>query len=208
MVTLRSVLLRGATVVGLMFAVAGCRTTEPVTVYPSFTVSPALTAQAPAEIAVLPIEDGTEAGAARRHLVFVRQELMRQLVERLYTPITTQTVDAALRRGQEGGAPAGSSSVLDPTWLKKVAGGAAEDATLALRIDNWDETRLLINRRAYFQFQAALIGKEGQQLWYGTLSGEVKAGGAGAAPRDKDYMARSCMEIALRELLLRLPRRL
>ena len=45
---------------------------------------------------------------------------------------------------------------------------------LALRIDRWDESKLLINRRVYFQFQASLVGKDGQQLWYGTLSGEVK----------------------------------
>lgn len=215
MVTSRSVALGGAPQWGLMFGfvlcgsvLTGCRTVEPVTVYPSFTVSPALASQAPAEVAVLPVEDGTEDGAAERHLVFMRQELMRQLVERLYTPLSTQAVDAALRRNDRALAAPASASILDPTWLTKVVGLAAEDATLAVRVDRWDESKLLVNRRTYFQFQAALVGKGGQQLWYGTLSGEVKAGGAGAAPRDRDYMARSCGQIAIRELLLRLPRRL
>ncbi|MCA8949631.1 MAG: hypothetical protein KDE27_09025 [Planctomycetes bacterium] len=193
----------------LLAAVAGgCHTAEPVTVYPSFTVAPALAAQAPTQIAVLPVEDGTDDRAAERHLVFLRQEVMRQLVDRLYTPISSQAVDTALRgTGGVGAAEAAGSrsSVLDPTWLRRVVGRAAEDAALALRIDRWDESKLLINRRVYFQFQASLVGKDGQQLWYGTLSGEVKAGGAGAAPRDRDYMARSCAEIAIRQLLLRLP---
>lgn len=208
MVTFRSVVCRGTTVVVLMFAMVGCQTAEPVAVYPSFTVDKALAAQSPAQIAVLPVEDGTEGRSATRHLAFLRQEVMRQIVLRLYTPLKATHVDAALRRNSEVVRPAESTSVLDPTWLKKVAGSAAEDATFALRVDRWNEAQLLVNHRVYFQFQAALVGKDGKQLWYGTLSGEVKAGGAGAAPRDREYMARSCLEIAVRELLLRLPRRL
>ena len=44
-------------------------------------------------------------------------------------------------------------------------------------------------------------GSDGELLWSGSLVGDVKAGGMGAAPRDRDQMARSCAEIALSELL-------
>lgn len=193
--------------VGLLLT-AGCKTVEPVTVYASFTTSPALAVAAPSNIAVLPVENGTGNPATDRHLVFLRQELGRQMVTRYYAAPQAQWVDASLRE-LEAAAPK-PASVLDPTWLSQAAAAAAvrdDDAVFALRIDRWDESQLLINRRVFFQFQAALVGKEGRQLWYGTLSGDIKAGGAGAAPRDREYMARSCLDLAIRELLLRLPER-
>ncbi|MCR9245965.1 MAG: hypothetical protein NXI31_13110 [bacterium] len=207
MVTLRSVASSaGAVFACLLFSfTAGCRTVEPVTVYPSFTVSPALAAKAPTQVAVLPVEDGTASKAATPYLVFLRQELQRQLVTRLYSPIHTPKVDASLRGSAVAQAANASGSVLDPTWLRQAAAATAEECTLAVRIDRWDESKLLINRRVSFQFQAALVDRSGDQLWFGTLAGEIKAGGAGAAPRDRNYMARSCGELAVRELLLRLP---
>ena len=62
-------------------------------------------------------------------------------------------------------------------------------------------------RKVAFQFEAAMAGNDGAQLWSGTIQGRVKAGGAGAAPLGRDAMARSCVELAVRELLLRLPNR-
>jgi len=186
----------------LLLLAGGCHTVDPVTVYPSFTTSPELVAQAPSDIAVLPVENGTRDPATDRHLGFMRHEVIRQLVDRKYGPLRAAYVDAGLRSNQVAKP---ENSVLDPIWLQSAVGHSSEDATFALRVDRWDESQLLVNRRAYFQFQAALIGKEGKQLWYGTLSGDIKAGGAGAAPRDREYMARSCIELAVRELLLRLP---
>ena len=194
---------------GLLLLAAGCQTTEPVNVTPSFTTSPALAVRKPSDIAVLPVEDGSPGGAASRHVVFLRQEIMRRLVDRLYSPLAAPGVDAALKGNAEAAAArASGASTLEATYLQKVAGHSSEDALFALRVDQWDESNLLATRRITFQFQAALVGSDGQQLWYGTLSGEVKAGGAGAAPRDRDYMARSCGELAIRELMLRLPQRL
>lgn len=192
-----------------LLLLAGCQTAEPVTVNPSFTTSPALALKRPAEVAVLPVEDGTGGVEVDRHLVFLRQELMRQLVDRFYTPLAGAVVDAALKGNAEAAAAkAAGGSALAPAYLQKVAGHASEEAVFVLRVDRWDERHLLTNRRVTFQFTAALVGADGQQLWYGTMSGEVKAGGLGAAPRDRDYMARSCGELAIRELLLRLPQRL
>jgi hypothetical protein len=39
------------------------------------------------------------------------------------------------------------------------------------------------------------------------LVGTVKSGGLAAAPRDRDQMARSCVDIAMLEVLNHLPRR-
>ena len=77
--------------------VAACQTPAPVAVDANFVASPAFAQRSPSQVAVLPVEDGTGEGAVQRHLVFLRQEVMRQLPGRLYSPLTAQTVDAALR---------------------------------------------------------------------------------------------------------------
>jgi hypothetical protein len=182
---------------------AACATPEPVVVDATFVANPALDARCPSQVAVLPVEDGTPDSAAAPYLVFLRQEVMRQLPERLYSPLTPQTVDAALRNAPR---PGQGESILVPATLQKLAGHAAEDAVFALRVDRWDEGRLHVDRRVRFQFQAVLAGADGTPLWSGTIQGEVKAGGAGAAPRDRASMARSCAELAVREMMQRLPR--
>ena len=104
--------------------------------------------------------------------------------------------------------PADGQTVLTPGFLEAAAGKAAEDALLAVRVDTWDENRLLADRIVTFQFQSALVANDGELLWSGTRSGQVKAGGAGAAPvGGKDQMARSCAELALNELLVHLRER-
>lgn len=194
---------RQAALLLLALAGAGCTTPEPVVVNATFVATPQFAGRSPSQVAVLPVEDGTTDGTVQRHLVFLRQEVMRQLPSRLFTPLTSTTVDAALSGVAR---PAAGESILVPATLQKLAGHAAEDAVFALRVDRWDEGRLHVDRKLWFQFQAALVGSDGVQLWSGTIQGEVKAGGAGASPRDRDSMARSCGELAVREMLNRLPR--
>ncbi|MBL8754495.1 MAG: hypothetical protein JNK15_14420 [Planctomycetes bacterium] len=194
----------GATFAFLLFFGAACQTPQPVNVNANFVSTPAFNTRSPSQVAVLPIEDGTADGAIQRHLTLLRQEVMRQLPSRLYTPLTASAVDAALTTVP---APAAGESILVPATLQKLAGHAAEDAVLALRVDRWDEGRLMVDKTVWFQFQAALVGSDGVQLWSGTIAGEVKAGGLGPSPRDKDGMARSCAELAVREMMLRMPRR-
>lgn len=196
--------------VGLLGLVllAGCKTTDPVLVQPSFTTAPALLVRRPADIAVLPVEDATPGAAATRHLTFLRQEVMRQLVDRRYTPLTAGVVDAAMKGNADvAAARTSGGSILEPATLKKLAGHSSEDAMFVLRLDQWDESNLLSNKRIHFRCQATLVANDGQQLWFGTLAGEIKAGGAGAAPRDRDSMARNCGEMLVRELMLQLPMR-
>lgn len=190
-------------VLALLLLFAACQTTEPVSVSASFVAAKEFDERSPSQIAVLRVEDGTPDGAVARHLTFLRQEVMRQLPGRLFTPIAPAAVDAALHAQP---APGPGESILVPATLRRLTGHAGEDATFALRVDRWDESRLHIDRRLWFQFQAAMVGSDGVQLWSGTIQGEVKAGGAGASPRDRDSMARSCAEIAIAEMLNRLPR--
>jgi hypothetical protein len=186
-----------------LFALAGCQTPVPLTATPSFTTSPALAARNPAEIAVLSPEDATETKDASRLLEYMREVMEKRIVDRCYTPLRTQAVDAAL-----GGArPGRGETVLTPAYLKRIAGRATEEGLLAVRIDRWDEGSLLVDKLISFEFQVALIGNDGESLWHGSLSGQVKATGFGAAPRDRDAMARRCAEIALTELMNHLPAR-
>lgn len=193
---------------------AACQTPEPVAVNATFVATPAFSTRGPSQIAVLAIEDGTlksdpamggpATGLSDRFLVFLRQEVMRQLPDRLFTPLTAMVVDAELRKLP---AEAPGQSIMVPATLKKLAGHAGEDAVLALRVDRWDETNLPVSRRVWFQFQASLVGNDGAPLWSGSLQGQVRAGGASASPRDREAMARSCAELAVREMMLRLPQR-
>lgn len=195
--------MRSFALVCLSLLVACKAPSPPLTSTPSLINYPALATRNPCEIAVLPVEDGTATQDASRHLEFMRQVLQRALPSRLYSPIAPQVVDAALVRQQ----PAAGESLMSPAYLKRVAGKAAEDAVLAVQVARWDESRLLTDMRVSFQFQVALVANDGELLWSGGHSGEVKAGGLNAAPRDRDGMARSCAEIALHDLLNYLARR-
>ncbi len=186
---------------------AACQTVDPVRVQSTFAPTPAFAARSPADIAVLPIEDGTADGAAQRHLVQLRLMIMQQLPDRLYSPLAENAVDASLRSDPTAIAPAPGESLLAPATLQKLAGHCAEDALFAMRIDRWDESTLLFDKRLRFQFQAVMMGNDGQMLWSGTLQGEVKAGGVGAAPRDRDGIARNCAGLAINEMMQQLPRR-
>ncbi len=188
----------------VLFALlAACKTTPPLTTTPSFVTYPALSTRNPNDIAVLPVEDGTPSLDVSRHLEFMRQVLQRGLPSRLYAPVSSQIVDAALLHER----PAAGETLLTPTYLKRVAGKAADDAALAVRVDSWDESRLLSDMKVSFRLEAALMASDGELLWHGGLSGTVKAGGLGPAPRDRDAMARSCAELALNDLLVHLSRR-
>lgn len=182
----------------LLLLLAACETPPPVQVQPTFETSAALAAVNPADIAVLPVEDGTAGGRASYLLESMRQVLMRGLTEKLYSPLRPSLVDAAVKAEPRSAA----ESALTPGYLKRIAGKATEDGVLAVRISQWDETPLLTDKKVRFQIEAVLAsGNGGEVLWKGSLTGEAKAGGLGAAPRDREAMARSCAELAMLELL-------
>lgn len=187
---------------------ASCQTPDPVVVNAAFTPTPDLAARSPTQIAVLAVEDGTADAdrperRAARHLTLFRQEVIRQLPGRLYTPITPVAVDNALANV---GKPAQGQSLIQPAVLQKLAGHAGEDAIFALRVSGWDESNLAIDKHVWFQLEAVLMGSDGALLWSGQIAGKVRAGGAGVTPRDREGMSRSCVDLAVGEMLQRLPR--
>lgn len=192
----------------VLFPLAACQSGPPVRVFPAFETAPALATLRPALVAVLPVEDGSEGRRATPFLPFLRQELNRQILDRRYSPLAEASVDAAIRASAEyAAAKTRGTPIVEPAVLQKLAGHSSEDATLAVRIELWDNSSLVSSKRLYFRLRATLVASSGQQLWYGNLGGEVKAGGSGAAPLDKDGMERSCIEILVRELLEQLPAR-
>lgn len=191
---------RHRTLVLLPLLLAACQTTDPVVVQPSFQTLPAMSTHNPTDVAVLAFEDGTQDREVARLFEQMREALERQLVGRKYTPLNTAYVDARFDRRPEAG-----ETVLSPAWLKKVAGSAKEDAVLVVRIDRWDDSSLLVDNKLRFQLEAAMAAADGQLLWHGSLSGAIKAGGVGAAPRDREAMARSCAELAMEELANHVP---
>jgi len=118
-------------------------------------------------------------------------------------PLAAELVDAGLLNNK----PQAGETMLSPAYLKRVAGKFSEDATLAVRVNRWDESRLLVDKTVDFEVQAAMVASDGELLWSGSLVGTVKSGGLAAAPRDRDQMARSCVDIAMLEVLNHLPRR-
>lgn len=199
-------LVQAAAAVGFLsclLSLAGCRQIEPIRVDGEFVTSPRFVTASPSIVSLLPIEDGTEDGAAARHVTMMRQEINRQLPERLYSPTRQQWVDASLR----GAAPIGES-IMAPGRLAEFARAGKDDAVLAVRVGKWDESTLMSDHRVRFAFDAAMVGKDGTQLWSGHIEGSVKAGGVGAAPLGREASARSCIELAVRQLMLRLPDRI
>lgn len=186
-----------------LLLLSGCKTVNPVQVDASFVATPEFATNCPTVIGVLPIEDGTGTAAAARHLTFFRQEVNRRLIDRGYSSTTENWVDASLI----GSAPAGES-ILTPTRLSTLARQSRDDGVLAIRIEKWDEGSLMADRRVHFEIGAAMVASDGTQLWSGSIQGNVKAGGVGASPLGRDASARSCAEMAVQELLLRLPDRI
>ncbi len=182
---------------------ASCTTPPPIQATSSFAASPALVLRNPADIAVLPVEDGSPGSAAARYVDYMRQALWRQLPERLYSPLSLELVDAAMLRHQKQA----GETVMTPAYLKRIAGKSSEEAALAVRVNRWDESHMMADKKVDFDVQAAMVASDGEILWSGSLAGSVKAGGLAAAPRDRDQMGRSCAEQAMAEVLNHLQRR-
>lgn len=179
---------------------AACQSAPLPEVRASFVTSPMLAVRKPADIAVLRIEDGTPTRSAERHLDAMRELLVQRLPDRRYSPLAATAVDASLR----GMSPAAGETVQSPAFLRRIAGKATEDAVLVVRVEQWSEDRLMIDRTCQFRLQAAMVATDGEVLWNGWMQGAVKAGGMGAAPLGKDAMARSCVDLVIQELVSQL----
>jgi len=161
----------------LLLLVPACYVT-PATIYEEIETSKALFDVNPADIAVLPIEDATTHGSAAEACGPIRDQIVRALVKRLYTPLSTRKVDEILAAQEEV-----RTSVVDANWLSSVGGHFGEDATLAVRLTAWDPSKLMSSGWVSFGADVALVTPQNAEpLWGGSFSGAIKAGGESPAP--------------------------
>lgn len=193
--------LRHTFVVALV-ALCACVQRPPADVQSSVIAAPDLYTVNPADIAVMPVEDATPDRRVTPHLDLIRQEVAKSLVGRLYSPLTARAVDAQLATDPLRG------TVTDATLLGKVAGRFGEDAVLGLRITQWDESKIMATNRIQFSADVTMVDAKGKRtLWSGNFTGDVKAGGSGPAPLDRDEKVRSAAIGFAQELISRLPSR-
>lgn len=186
-------------------ALAACQTPATKITADSLDVSTDLYAVNPSDIAVLPVEDATPDQAASAVVDQIRSEISQALVHRLYAPLSSKKVDEALA---EAGADKSTVSVTDAGWLKSIAGKCGEDATLSVRITEWDRSSLMSNGRVRFTADVSMMSeKSPNPLWSGLFKGEVKAGGSGPAPMDRAARENSAASELAEALIKRLPRR-
>jgi hypothetical protein len=196
---------------GLTLALAvglgACQIAGPPTIQDWLRREPALATVNPANIAVLQIEDKTSNGKLSSLLEPMRQQLLRALIERYYSPLGSTYVDAHMRRGAQEAAT-GGGSILDTDYLVSLAGKAKEDAILAIQISHWDDNSLLVDNRVHFAAKVVLLDSVGKKvLWSGGMQGEVEAGGGEAAPRDPAARQHAAAVEFITQLTERLPRR-
>ena len=190
----------------LALAASACVPLPPAAVNSSLQASEALHSANPSNIAVVPVEDATAGGNAREVLETVRQEICAALVRRRYAPLSSRVVDPVVREQASGVA---NASFTRPEVLARIAGHLNEDAVLAVRITQWDESRIMANARVRFAAEATMLSATTKAvLWGGTLDGEVKAGQTAAAPRYRDERVLDVARQIARALISQLPERL
>ena len=190
----------------LTLCFAGCMNPQPADVQSSLSASPELYATNPTNIAVLPVEDASPDRRANPHLAHIRDELARALVRQSYSPFSARAVDGPL--ANEAIALNKDGGVTNASLLQRLAGKFGEDAVLGVKIDSWDESSLMADNKVRFSSDVALLDSKGKRmLWSGHVNGEVKAGGFGPAPLDRDEKSRSAAAEFAWALIQRLPSR-
>lgn len=191
----------------VLFAVAlpGCVPLPPAAVNSSLQPTQALQSANPSNVAVMPVEDATPGGNAREILDPIRQEIHAALVARRYVPLSSRVVDPVVREHTSGIA---NASLTRPEVLSRVAGKLDEDAALAVRVTQWDESRIMSSARVRFAVEATMLSSGDKTvLWGGTMDGEIKAGQAAAAPRYRDERVLDIARQIARALISQLPER-
>jgi hypothetical protein len=188
----------------LLGFVAACQSEPPLRVAAALRASPELGTERPIDIALLPVEDATVARSFGVLELRLRQALVKQLADRLYSPLAPEHVDRRLR---ETGKLATGSPV-DPSWLGGVRGSFEEDAVLGVRITHWDVSKIMETRRVQFAVEVLMLGaKSGATLWSGRMEGSAKAGGEGPAPLGREQRIESAVDVVADALSAELPPR-
>lgn len=197
MLALRPILLAVLSVL-----LAGCQSEPPVRMVASLRVAPELMTLRPADVAILPIEDGTLARSFGPLEGRLRAALVKQLAERLYSPLAPDHVDRRLR--DTGRFATGSP--LDAAWLGGVRSTFDEDAVLGVRVTQWDVSKIMDTRRVQFSAEILMLSSAtGVTLWSGRVEGSVKAGGDGPAPLGREQRIESAADVVAAALAAELP---
>lgn len=193
----------------LPFVVLGaCRSTMPSDLRRALVVSPSLAAQQPADIAVLPIQDGTPGRVLEPHYQVLRKQIAAALAKQLYSPLAPRHVDERLGGGAaSAGAGRIEVAAVDASFVKGIAGRCDEDAVLGVRVTRWDEASIMENARVHVSAEVLMVGREGAVLWSGTVQGWVKSGGDGPAPIARQARTVSALQVFADSLIAELPQR-
>ncbi|MBK8978901.1 MAG: hypothetical protein IPM29_23625 [Planctomycetes bacterium] len=189
----------------LSLALSGCQTGQPAQIRASIQVAPLFQSRAPADLAILPVEDATpERGFAELEPLF-RDELSRQLAQRLYTPLAPGYVNDVLAQG--GTADRGSPT--EVAWLTTLRSRFQEDAILGLRVTRWDVTDLMLSKpKVEFAIELLMLDTEtGAELCFGSFEGSLKPGGQGAAEIGRASRTRQSIETLAALLAQQIPER-
>jgi hypothetical protein len=189
--------------VAALAVLGACANQPAVIVDASVNSDPALVSLRPNEVVVLPVEDGTPARTLDTRVL--RYAIADALPEKAYVPISIDHAEAIYANA---GARA-RGSVVDATAVRELRGRLDEDAFLGVRVTEWDTSRLAATGRLKFSAEVMMTASStGQPLWWGKVSGDVKAGGeSGVVPIDNEEKLRSVQEMFGRYLLRELPRR-
>lgn len=144
----------------------------------------------PAEIAVAPIRDQTD--AQRVPLEVVRTAFVESLVERRYSPLATRYVDA--------------------NWLEaSFKGTPLPDAVLVIAVTAWDPNHLYSTGKVELSADVSLFeggDTTGHVLWQRTFQGAVDMGPApGKAPAPGEDMLPRAVRMLAQKALSALPMR-
>lgn len=191
--------------VGLAVAVllAACANRPPILIEASVQSDPALTAQRPNDIVVLPVEDATSSRDV--DVRALRAAVADALPEKAYVPIAIEYSDSVI--ANSGASVRGS--VVEASSVSDLRGKVQEDAFLGVKVTEWDASRLATSGRLRFSAEVMMTSSQtGQPLWWGQVVGDVKAGGeSDVTPVSRQDRLRSVRELFGRYLLRELPRR-
>lgn len=178
-----------------------CAGAPPIDAQASFQVAPELAARAPAEVAMLPVEDNA-GGFAELDAPF-RRRLAESLTKRRYSPLRAAWVDEQL------GDQRGAGSPVDSAWVAGLGDRLDADVLFGVSVVEWDLSEIMMSRpRVRFVVQVLMLdAHDGTVLCSGRYQGSLKPGGSGAAQIGRQARTAQAAETLAENLALQIPER-
>ena len=194
------------TLVVAVVSLGGCANTPAVIVEGNTQSAPALLADRPVDVAVLPVDDATIIEGRRRRKIdldMLRKDVADALPGKGYSPIGLEFVDSRLA----GQLDTIRGHVAEASTAASIQGVVDEDAYLGVKLLQWDDSRLASRGRLKFRAEVLLTSSsDGERLWWGTIRGDLRAGGeSGVVPTNTADKLASVSEMFGQVLLASLP---